>query len=210
LVFSVNIRLTFAITAAALLAVGCDYRDSPPGYKEQFLPVSPETLKPYSALFKVDRFRLGVPPLPTNGMVRILTVDRANWKLEYAPPNYDVEFQFYEGSTNYPRTSRMVALKRNGEEYKWVSEQMMFTGPKLFTSDESLMNESISITCEMEQIAVTGTNIQGTLIVYDGPDDQLAKQCRFGNSLTVSQIGPILRVWGYSYDADKAPQVAPP
>jgi len=60
-------------------------------------PLSTDPLKLYPALFSVDRTKMGFPPLPTNGTVRILTVDRKNWKLEYPPPNYDVMFQFREG-----------------------------------------------------------------------------------------------------------------
>jgi hypothetical protein len=86
----------------------------------------------------------------------------------------------------------------------------MYTGPKLFTPDESPINEYVSILCEIEQVGVIGTNIQGTQVIYDGPDEQLAKQCRFGDSLSVTQVGPILRAWGYSYNADKAVQTAPP
>jgi hypothetical protein len=206
LVSSMYVRLALIIIAVTFLVLGCDYPDSPPGFKEQNLPVSPDTFKPYSALFSVDRTKMGFPPLPTNGTVRILTVDRANWKLEYAPPNYDVSFQFYEGSSNFPRISRFIALKRDGNLYKWVSEQITYTGPKLFTPDESPVNEYVSILCETEQVGVTGKNIHGTQVIYSGPDEQLAKQCRFGDdSLSITQIGPLLRPWGYSYEADKAP-----
>jgi hypothetical protein len=207
LVSGMGIRFVFVVLVAVLMVVGCD---SPPGYNEQNLPVSPDTFKPYSALFSVDRTKMGFPPLPTNGTVRILTVDRANWKLEYAPPNYDVSFQIYEGLSSYPRISRFIALKRDGKLYKWVSEQIMYTGPKLFTPDGSPINEYVTILCETEQVGVIGTNIHGIQVIYSGPDEQLAKQCRFGDSLTVTQVGLILRAWGYNYEADKAVQTQSP
>jgi hypothetical protein len=210
LVSGICVRLAFIIIAVALSVVGCSPPNSPPGFKEQNLPVSSETFKSYSALFSVDRTMMGFPPLPTNGSVQILTVDRANWKLEYPPPIYDTSFQFYEGSSAYPRIARMVALKHSEGGDKWISEQISFSGPTLFTADGQLANESITITAETEQVAVQGKLIQGTLVTYEGPDQQLAKQCRFGNSLSITQIGPILRTWGYNYEADKLHQVRSP
>ena len=89
-------RAIIANVASLLLFSGCG-PTSPPGFKEQMRPLSTDPLKLYPALFSVDRTKMGFPPLPTNGTVRILTVDRKNWKLEYPPPNYDVMFQFREG-----------------------------------------------------------------------------------------------------------------
>jgi hypothetical protein len=130
---------------------------------------------------------MGFPPLPTNGTVRILTVDRKNWKLEYPPPNYDVSFQFCEGSTFYPYSSRFVALKHGDGELKWVSEQMVFDGPKRYTVDGQLASEAITLTCEVEQVAYHGTNIAGTVITYAGPDKRLAPSGDHGEGLSVSQ-----------------------
>ena len=195
----------FVSVLCSVLASGCR-PDSPPGYHEQNVRVSQETLKPYTALFSVDRQKLGFPPLPTNGTVRILTVDRARWRLEYAPPNYDVSFQFYGGSSSYPYWSRFVALKSTNGGYNLVSEQMTFNGPKRYLSDETMINESISILNETEQVAVHGTNIAGTVIDYRGPDQRFGKG-RFPFSvdgLQPSDIGPVLREWGYAYAADKA------
>ena len=148
---------------------------------------------------------MGFPPLPTNGMVRILILDRKNWRLQYPLPNYDVEFQFHEGSSFYPYSSRSVALKGTGGDYRWVSEQLMFNGPKRYTADDQLVNETITITREIEQVAYHGTNITGTFITYSGPDTRLAPNRDHAQGLAVSQIGPILREWGYAYDPDRAP-----
>jgi hypothetical protein len=195
-------RVSIASLAATVLVCGCA-PSSPPGFKEQMLPLSSDTLKPYPALFSVERPKMGFPPLPTNGSVRVLTVDRKNWKLEYPPPNYDVTLQFHEGSSFYPYSSRTVALKGTKGNYKWVAEQLMFHGPKRYTADDQLVNEAITITREVEQIAYQGTNIAGTLITYSGPDKRLAPNADRAEVLSVSQIGPILREWGYAYDLDR-------
>lgn len=193
-------RLSLAL---AILLTGCH----PPGFKEQHVPISSEVFKSYPALFEVDRAKMGFPPLPTTGEVRILTVDREHWALGYPPPNYDVSFQFYEG-TDYPRIARFVALKRADNGYKWVSEQMTFHGPQRFVRDDAETHESITITAETEQVTHIGTNIQGTVIRYEGPDKRLAKSNQAADNLTVSQIGPILREWGYAYDVDQVPAAA--
>lgn len=192
-------RLTLALV---ILLVGCN----PPGFKEQHVPVSSETFKAYTALFVVHRAKMGYPPLPTKGDVKIITVDREHCTPEYPPPNYDVSFQFYEGA-DYPRISRFVALKRADDGYKWVSEQLTFHGPQRFVRDESETNVSITINAETEQVTHIGTNLQGTVIGYEGPDKRLAKSGQSADNLKVSQIGPILREWGYDYNADK-PQPA--
>ncbi len=189
----------------AIVISGCA-PDSPPGYREQHLPVSAETLRQYPVLLSLDREMIGFPPLPTNGTVRILTVDRARWNLEYAPPNYDVTLQFYGGSGFYPYWNRSIALKETNGGFSQVSEQMIFNGPKRYEVDDTMVNESISLVNETEQIAFVGTNIMGTVITYRGPGG------RFGRGrwpdevdrLKPSDTGPVLREWGYDYTVDKA------
>jgi hypothetical protein len=202
---SMSARTAINICAFGLLISGCGPH-SPPGFKEQTLPLSTDPLRAYPALFSVDRVKMGFPLLPTNGTVRVLTVDRKNWSLEYPPPNYDIMFQFHEGSTFYPYSSRTVALKGIEGNYKWASEQVTFHGPKRYKSDDQLVNEAITITREVEQIAYHGTNISGTFINYSGPDKRLAPSGDHVQGLPVSQIGPVLREWGYVYDADRAQQ----
>ena len=139
-------------------------------------------------------------------MVRILTVDRAGWDRKYPPPNYDVSFQFYEGSSSYPPTSRFIALKRSGDGYTVVCEQMSYHGPRRYEADETMVNESISILNETEQTTFVGTNIAGTVVSYSGPDLRFGK-ASWGNhaeGLKPSDIGPALREWGYDYTLDKA------
>jgi hypothetical protein len=75
--------------------------------------------------------------------------------------------------------------------------------PRRYTVDGQLANETITLTCEVEQVAYHGTNIAGTAITYDGPDKRLAPSRDHAEGLSVSQTAPILREWGYQYDQDK-------
>jgi hypothetical protein len=197
---SVTSRIAPVILVSALFVLGCDH--SPPGYREEFLQISSGALQKYPALFSIDRKKMGFPELPTSGEVRILTVDRRKWNLEYPPPNYDVSFQIYETSASYHRTSRFVALKLVDGKYRWVSEQLTFDGPKKYMPDESEINEYITISCETEQVTVIGANQVGTMIRYSGPTRELDTSGLRDKGLTISQIGPVLREWGYSYDLD--------
>jgi hypothetical protein len=217
--FVMHNRLLVVCAVCTLFIIGCSppitsgskqqiLSDSPPGFQEQNVVVSPETLKPYTALFSVDRQKMGFPPLPTNGTVRILTVDRDGWKLEYAPPNYDVSFQFYQGSSFYPYTQRFIALKRSTNGYNVVSEQMTYSGPKRYAVSETMANESISIVNETEQVAFTGTNITGTVITYSGPDPRFKSGPFASPGLSPADIGPVLREWGYDYRVDVTQQGA--
>ncbi len=173
----------------------------PPGITQQVVAVSDTVLARYQAIFEVDRRAMGFPPLPTKGMVKIETVDRANWGYEYPPPTYDVMLHFYDivDGESYPYVARTVALKRTTEGLKWVHEQIVYHGPRRYTTVDGTFNEQITLTCEKEQVAVIGTALTGTAVSYSGNDTRLA-------GLTIAQVGPILREWGYDYDIENAQQ----
>jgi hypothetical protein len=192
-------RLTFLffVAIAVLLFSGCA-PDSPPGMKEQRVRVSPEFFKTWPSLLSVNRRQMGFPLLPTNGTVRILTVDRAHWKPEVPPPNYDIQFQFIEGSSDFPYSEQNVFVKQADGGPQWVGEQTTIYGPHRFTTDGIQVNESITITRERKRIVY----LKDTAITYSGPDKRLAKTGTFTTDLTVFEIGPILREWGYKYVGD--------
>jgi hypothetical protein len=81
---------------------------------------------------------------------------------------------------------------------------MTFHGPKTYLIDGITENEMIVLTCESQPIAIQGTNHAGTFITYHGPDTRLARLGDHAEELALSEIGPIVREWGYAYDADRA------
>ena len=214
MIFTISCRAS-VLVSLALLLLGCDGRV--PGMKEQANAPVPEALKPYPALLSVDRTEMGFPPLPNSGTVRILTVDREHWNQGYPPPNYDVSFQFYGLSNDYHYTSRFVALKSVAQAQtwagdrsllKWVGEQMLFHGPKFYTSAEQQLPESIDIANEIEQISVVGADVRGTHVHYSGPDKRLSPRGEPHVEITLEQAGPVLREWGYDFKADLEQQKA--
>ncbi len=175
---------------------------TPEGRTTQVVEVSDEALAPYQAALAVDRQAMGFPPLPTNGKVEIDIIDKANWGYKYPPPAYDVMLHFDQATDHEscPSVHRVVALKMDTEGLKWIHEQIVFHGPKQFTTVDGTFNEYIAITCEKEQIAFIGKALEGTNISYTGNDTRLADK----EYLSILQIAPILREWGYHYDIDKA------
>ena len=125
---------------------------TPEGRTTQIVEVSDEAMAPYQAALAVDRRAMGFPPLPTNGKVEIDIIDKANWGYEYPPPTYDVMLHFYEITNrgSYPYVYRTVTLKVDTEGLKWIHEQIVFGGPKRYTTVDGTFNEHIAITCEKE------------------------------------------------------------
>ncbi len=180
----------------------------PEGYTDQVVDVSDEAMAPYQAALAVDRRAMGFPPLPTNGKVKIVLIDKANWGYEYPPPAYDVMLHFYEITNrgSYPYVYRAVALKMDTKGFKWIHEQIVFGGPKRYTTVDGTFNERITLTCEKEQVAFIGTALEGTAVSYSGNDNRLADRTLHTDNLSIGQVAPILREWGYDYDIEKAQQ----
>lgn len=176
----------------------------PAGYRETTTEVSDNFRRQWTAAYGVDRNQMGFPPLPTNGTVKVVEVDRVKWAFEYPPPNYDVMLQFYDitPGTNFPYTSRSVGLKRTPSGYQWIHEQQMFHGPKVFLEEDSLNNERITLTRETAEVAIHGANYPHTVVGYSGPDSRLlpnGTQQAFvhRDDLKLADVLPVLRAWGY-------------
>jgi hypothetical protein len=173
-------------------------------WHQESIDLSKGFLEKYETIYEFDRNSIGFPPLPTNGTVRVETVYRETWSMEYPPPNYDVIFNFDDDPVGYRRTARSVALKQSGTNYQWVHEQMTFYGPKTYTTIDGTFNEHVVITCEKEQVAYHGTVLQGTAVSYSGNDPRLSGGGLHTYNLTIPQVAPILLSWGYRYDVTNA------
>ena len=204
-------RIFIAATLISL-AAGCSDRELPARAKSwnmESTPISATFIKQYEAIYRIDYSKMGFPPLPTNGMAEVETIYRDTWAMEYSPPNYDVMLHFYDDPPDYMYTSRGVGLKTNGEQYLWISEQQSFHGPKLYTTVDGTLNEQITLTRENEQVAVMGTNLTGTCVTYSGPDARLVTNGQHAFNLSLQQVAPILREWGYDYNTETAQQSGP-
>jgi len=201
LVFAIGLVLFVILLFPILVVVTTSER----GSRTETVSISQESMDPYQSIYDVDRKAMGFPPLPSEGTVKVKIIDRENWSYEYDPPNYDVMLQFYEiGLKSYKYTSRTVALKKKNGHLQWVHEQMMFHGPKKYTDDESLPNQEwIVLRCETEQIGQLGKDTVGTEVMYSGPDERLIGEKGWtidGGDLSLEDVIPVLREWGYEYE----------
>jgi hypothetical protein len=166
--------------------VGCERSQST---KEAITNISGVAMRPFEpALRQFDRAEAGFPPLPTNGTVKIETVDRQNWNREYPPPQYDVMLHFVEDPPGFRYSYCTVGFRKGAGGLGWIGEQDSFYGPQEYESDGVMVHEAVTITRETEQIAFIGTNISGTVFRYSGPVPR---------NLERSDADRMLIQWGY-------------
>jgi len=89
----------------------------------------------------------------------------------------------------YGETSRTIAFRKVGPDYKWIGEQEIYTGPRSYTSVDGTVKEQIAITYETQH--VSGVPLNKVSVQYLGDDPRLAN--RF--DLTLTDVQPILREW---------------
>lgn len=130
-----------------------------------------------AAAQQFDRAQYGFTPIPTKGDVR----------LEIRSPGgaYDRMLHIYG------RTSRTIAFRKTADGFRWIHEQEVFEGPKKYTTVDGTFNESICLTYETERVAHYRLNQLN--ISYSGEDKRLT----VSRELTLDDIRPILREWGY-------------
>ena len=187
---------------ALAFIVGCGRADR----SQRRVRITPQSLAPYADALAYPRAKYGFTPLPTNGWMKVESIDRENWSASYPPPVYDVMLHFYDGSAGagYKYQARTVGLKKVEGRLVWIGEQQLFHGPKTYTTVDGTFNEQITITFETEQMAYVGTTLTGTAVTYSGPNARLAGKRQHADNLTINQVGPFLREWGYKYEVDRA------
>lgn len=190
-------RYIYILTFAFI--VGCGRSD----HKQHRVRITTESLAPYADAVTFPRAKYGFTPLPTNGWMKVESIDRKNWSASYPAPVYDVMLHFYDssGGAGYKYQARTVGLKKNKDgQLVWIGEQQLFRGPKTYTTVDGTFNEQITITFETEQMAYVGKTLKGTAVRYSGPDSRLAGESQYADNLTINQITPILKEWGYNYN----------
>jgi hypothetical protein len=142
--------------------------------------ITDDSLKPLlaaAALF--DRTRYGFTPLPQDPTTTTVF-------LESKPRDgYDAMLHITT------KTYRTIAFRQTPSGYQWIGEQEIFQGPKRYKVGDSTFNEAISLTYEIAR--VSGYPLNRLNITYYGEDKRLANNDR----LSLKEIKPILREWGY-------------
>ena len=126
------------------------------------------------AIEAADRNALGFTPIQRNATVSLENRPRVQ---------YDAMLHIYGD------TSRTIAFRKNGNEYKWISEQEIYTGPKTYKTVDGTLREQIVVTYGIE--SVSGHEPKKLHVEYWGEDTRLAGR----QNLTLKKVQPILTEW---------------
>jgi hypothetical protein len=163
--------MRYSITIIALVVVfGC-------GLVPEKVSSKDVRLKPmFEAMDRVDRKSLGFTPVEPAASIR----------LEWGPRHgYDAMLHI-DG-----RTSRTVAFRRISSGYEWIGEQEIFEGPNKYKSVDGEYKESITI--NYEKVPISGFPLNTIAVRYQGENSDLS----WPRELSVEQVRPVLRQWGY-------------
>jgi hypothetical protein len=138
------------VFSLAFLICGC-------GLAPQKVSLSSPEIKPLlAAIEKVDRATLGFTPISTNAAIRLELSSRAN---------YDAMLHVYGD------TSRTIGFRKEGDGYRWISEQEIHTGPKWQQTIDGNFRERIVVEYQTER--VNGIPLNELQIVYSGDDPEI-------------------------------------
>jgi hypothetical protein len=135
-------------------------------------------LKPYAAMYAVDRGKYGFTPLPTTGTVMI--------EGRSSSGAYDAMLH-YGGNP-----SRSVAFHWDGRAYQWLGEQEVFDGPRTYDTPDGMQHEEVVISFYVAPVY----GVHGLSIGYEGPDRKLMF-AKSHSSLTLEEVSPLLQEWGF-------------
>jgi hypothetical protein len=158
------------VSVAILLLAACEI------FPESVSVSDPRVQSLFKAAAAFDRASYGFSPLPTSGNVHLESRPRAG---------YDA--MLHLGG----KTSRTIALRKNGSNYFWIGEQETFEGPKMYKTVDGTFHEEVVLTFEKEH--VSGFPLNRLNVLYHGEDPGLAGRM----DLSLSDVKPILRKWGY-------------
>lgn len=159
-------KLLLAVLMFVLVA--CDF------VPEKVTWGDPRLVPLLKAIEAADRSSLGFTPIQRNATVSLESRPRAQ---------YDAMLHIYGD------TSRTIAFRKTGNEYKWISEQEIYAGPKTYKTVDGTFHEQIVITYGTE--SVSGHEPNKLHVEYLGEDSRLANRL----NLTMKQVQPILAEW---------------
>lgn len=89
------------------------------------------------------------------------------------------------------KTSRTITFRKSASGWRWIGDQEILNGPKMFKTVDGTFPEHICLTYEIE--GVSGAEKNRLNVIYAGEDRRLAGK----QDLTLSDVKPILKEWGY-------------
>ena len=145
----------------------------------------PELAPLLTAAKSFDRESYGFSTLPRTGQVGLEIANGVLDRWVFGAKSYDAMLHF--GG----KTGRTIAFQKRSNQYVWVGEQEMFTGPKEYRGEDGPYHEQVTLT--YETVRISGFPINQLAIDYTGEDPRLESP----KKLTLAEVRPILREWGY-------------
>jgi hypothetical protein len=139
--------------------------------------VSPdsEELRPfYKAMAASPRLSLGFTPIEPSSDIRIEGHPRSN---------YDAMLHIYG------KTSRTIAFKKVANEYIWIGEQEIYTGPRRYSTADGDSNEEVVV--DYETVPLAGFPLSKLAVTYHGPDVALSRNL----NRTLPEVQPMISKW---------------
>ena len=132
----------------------------------------------WAAVARVDRASLGFTPIEPSASIKLEGK-------QLGGTDYDSMLHIYG------KTSRTIAFRRAPPpiEWKWIGEQEIHTGPRMYTTVDGTFKEHITITYETEH--VSGYPPNRVNVTYSGDDPRLASR----RNLTLTDVEPFLHEW---------------
>jgi len=162
-------HLLFAIAIALLSGCGVG-----PDLGPKAVSLSDTNLVPMlDAIAVVDRASLGFTPISTNADIRLEIGSGSG---------YDTMLHVYAD------THRTIAFRKTQTGYRWIAEQEIHYGPKMFTDADGTFQEHLAVEYQTEPVNGIPTN--QIYVSYYGQDSRLT-----GGHLTLAAIKPILDEW---------------
>ena len=158
------------VTVLALLLTGCSV------VPKKVSMDDPQVRPWLQAAASFDRTFDGFTPIPKAADVRLESRPRAG---------YDAMLQIYS------KTSRTIAFPKTSGTYKWIGDQEIFQGPKMYKTVHGMFHEQLTLTHEIESVSGYPTNRLD--ITYSGEDSRLINK----RGLAAADIRPVLKEWGY-------------
>lgn len=138
-------------------------------------------LKPFDAMFSVNREQYGLTPLPKTGLVFI--------EGKSLHGDYDAMLHFMGNP------GRTIAFRWDGKAYQWLGEQENFDGPGTYETPDGSFHEHVAIGYYQE--AGFGTP-KGLTLLYVGHDG-IQQGANANGKLTLGEVKALLRGWGFRY-----------
>lgn len=93
------------------------------------------------------------------------------------------------------KTSRTIAFRKVSGGYRWIGEQESFRGPKRYTNVDGMFYEQVVLNYDIEKVSGDPTNV--LVVSYWGEDSRLSNGGQVRKGLTLNDVKPILKEWGY-------------